>query len=374
MAKSPEEEHPQKAFGWAARDNSGTLSPFNFSRRDTGEDDVTIKILYCGVCHSDLHTAKNEWGVTSYPVVPGHEIVGAVTAVGNNVNKFKVGDKVGVGVMVDSCKKCNSCHEGLENYCPQMILTYNSFSRDGTRTYGGYSDIVVVDQNYVLRFPENMPLDAGAPLLCAGITVYSPMVYYGMNQPGKHLGVAGLGGLGHVAVKIGKAFGLKVTVISTSPKKENEAIDRLGADSFLVSTDPAKVKAAMGTMDYIIDTIAAVHPLTPLLCLLNVNGKLVTVGLPEKPLELPIFPLVMGRRLIGGSNFGGIKETQEMLDFCAKHNITADIELIRIDEINKAMERLAKSDVRYRFVIDVGNSLSKVDQNAQASRLFYFAT
>ncbi|KAI9165468.1 hypothetical protein LWI28_014748 [Acer negundo] len=213
------------------------------------------------------------------------------------------------------------------------------------KTYGGYSDIIVVDQNYVLRIPDNMPLDAGAPLLCAGITVYSPMVYYGMNQPGKHLGVAGLGGLGHVAVKIGKAFGLKVTVISTSPKKESEAIDRLGADSFLVSTDPAKFKAAIGTMDYIIDTIAAVHALAPLLSLLNVNGKLVTVGLPERPLELPIFPLVIGRRLIGGSNVGGIKETQEMLDFCSKHNITADIELIRIDELNKAMERLAKSDV-----------------------------
>ncbi|KAK4841011.1 hypothetical protein QYF36_023815 [Acer negundo] len=359
MARSPEVEHPQKAFGWAARDNSGTLSPFNFSRRDNGEDDVTIKILYCGVCHSDLHSTKNDWGFTSYPVVPGHEIVGAVTAVGNNVNKFKVDDKVGVGVLVDSCKKCDCCHQGLENYCPQMIFTYNSFSSDGTKTYGGYSDIIVVDQNYVLRIPDNMPLDAGAPLLCAGITVYSPMVYYGMNQPGKHLGVAGLGGLGHVAVKIGKAFGLKVTVISTSPKKESEAIDRLGADSFLVSTDPAKFKAAIGTMDYIIDTIAAVHALAPLLSLLNVNGKLVTVGLPEKPLELPIFPLVIGRRLIGGSNVGGIKETQEMLDFCSKHNITADIELIQIDELNEAMERLAKSDVRYRFVIDVGNSLSK---------------
>ncbi|KAK0583399.1 hypothetical protein LWI29_036516 [Acer saccharum] len=211
---------------------------------------------------------------------------------------------------------------------------------------------------WVFRIPDNMPLDVGAPLLCAGITVYNPMVYYGMNQPGKHLGVAGLGGLGHVAVKISKAFGLKVTVISTSPKKESEVIDILGVDSFLVSIDPAKFKATIGTMDYIIDTIAAAHALAPLLSLLNVNRKLVTVGLPEKPLELPIFPLVIGQRIIGGSNVGGIKETQEMLDFCSKHNITADIELIRIDELNEAMERLAKSDVKYWFVIDVGNSLS----------------
>jgi len=359
MAKSPEEEHPQKAFGWAAKDSSGLLSPFHFSRRETGDGDVTIKILYCGVCHSDLHNVKNEWGFTMYPVVPGHEIVGTVTKTGKNVKKFKVGDRVGVGVLVDSCKRCESCQQDLENYCPQMILTYNSYSQDGTKTYGGYSDIVVVDEHYVLRFPENLPPDAGAPLLCAGITVYSPMKYYGMTEPGKHLGVAGLGGLGHVAVKIGKAFGLKVTVISTSPNKEDEAINRLGADSFLVSTDPAKLKAAMGTLDYIIDTVSAVHPLFPLLGLLKVNGKLITLGLPEKPLELPIFPLVLGRKLVGGSDVGGIKETQEMLDFCAKHGITADIELIKMEDINTAMERLAKSDVKYRFVIDVANSLSQ---------------
>lgn len=359
MAKSPEEEHPQKAFGWAAKDSSGLLSPFHFSRRETGDGDVTIKILYCGVCHSDLHNVKNEWGFTMYPVVPGHEIVGTVTKTGKNVKKFKVGDRVGVGVLVDSCKRCESCQQDLENYCPQMILTYNSYSQDGRKTYGGYSDIVVVDEHYVLRFPENLPPDAGAPLLCAGITVYSPMKYYGMTEPGKHLGVAGLGGLGHVAVKIGKAFGLKVTVISTSPKKEEEAIDRLGADSFLVSSNPAKMKAAINTMDFIIDTVSAVHPLAPLISLLKLNGKLITVGLPEKPLELPIFPLVLGRKLVGGSDVGGIKETQEMLDFCAKHGITADIELIKMGDINTAMERLAKSDVKYRFVIDVANSLSQ---------------
>ncbi|XP_010431900.1 PREDICTED: probable cinnamyl alcohol dehydrogenase 9 [Camelina sativa] len=358
MAKSPETEHPNKVFGWAARDKSGVLSPFNFSRRDNGENDVTVKILFCGVCHTDLHTIKNDWGYSYYPVVPGHEIVGIATKVGKNVTKFKEGDRVGVGVITGSCQSCESCDQDLENYCPQMAFTYNAIGADGTKNYGGYSDNIVVDQRFVLRFPENLPSDSGAPLLCAGITVYSPMKYYGMTEAGKHLGVAGLGGLGHVAVKIAKAFGLKVTVISSSPKKEEEAITQLGADSFLVTTDPQKMKAAIGTMDYIIDTVSAVHALYPLLGLLKVNGKLIALGLPEKPLELPMFPLVLGRKMVGGSDIGGMKETQEMLDFCAKHNITADIELIKMDEINSAMERLAKSDVKYRFVIDVANSLS----------------
>lgn len=359
MAKSPEEEHPHKAFGWAAKDTSGILSPFHFSRRDNGVEDVTIKILYCGVCHSDLHAVKNEWGFSRYPMVPGHEIVGIVTKTGSNVMKFKVDDRVGVGVMVNSCKSCEYCHQDLENYCPKMIFTYNAQNHDGTKTYGGYSNTIVVDERFVVRIPDGMPGDGCAPLLCAGITVYSPMKYYGMTEPGKHLGIVGLGGLGHVAVKIGKAFGLKVTVISSSSRKEREALDRLGADSFLVSNDPAKMKAAFGTMDYIIDTVSAVHALAPFLSLLKTNGKLVTLGLPEKPLELPIFPLVLGRKLVGGSDVGGMKETQEMLDFCAKHNITADVEVIQMDQINTAMERLAKSDVTYRFVIDVANSLSQ---------------
>lgn len=352
------EEHPIKAFGFAATDSSGILTPFHFSRRENGPEDVTIQILFCGVCHSDLHTVKNEWGFTRYPIVPGHEMVGIVTKVGNNVKKCKVGEHVGVGVIIGSCEKCESCEQDMENYCPRMIFTYNAMDKDGTRTYGGYSDIIVVNQRFVLNIPNNLPLDAAAPLLCAGITVYSPMKYYGMAVSGKHLGVCGLGGLGHVAVKFAKAFGLKVTVISTSPNKEDEALNRLGADCFIASTDAAKMKAAMGTMDFIIDTVSAVHALLPLLGLLKVNGKLVTVGLPNKPLELPVFPLVMGRKLVGGSDIGGMKETQEMLEFCGKHNITADIELINMDYINTAMERLAKSDVRYRFVIDVANSLS----------------
>ncbi|CAN1199339.1 Probable cinnamyl alcohol dehydrogenase 9 [Linum perenne] len=358
--KSPETEHPHKAFGWAARDSSGVLSPFNFSRRENGDEDVTIKIHYCGICHSDLHFLKNEWGFTRYPLVPGHEIVGIVTKSGPNVTKFKPNDRVGVGVMVGSCKSCDYCNQDLENYCPQMVFTYNATDADGSWTYGGYSDTIVVNQRFVVRFPDALPFDAGAPLLCAGVTVYSPMKYYGMTEAaGKHLGIVGLGGLGHVAVKIGKAFGLKVTVISSSPGKESEAVERLGADAFLVSTDPVKIKAGFGTMDFIIDTVSAVHSLAPLLALLKPNGKLITLGLPDKPLELPIFPLVLGRKLVGGSDIGGMKETQEMLDFCAKHGITADVEVIPIDQVNVAMDRLAKSDVRYRFVIDVVNSLSK---------------
>ncbi|KAF8369314.1 hypothetical protein HHK36_009631 [Tetracentron sinense] len=356
MSKSPEEEHPQKAFGWAARDTSGVLSPFNFSRRDTGDEDVRFKVLYCGICHSDLHMVKNDWGMSVYPVVPGHEIVGVVTEVGPKVKTFKVGDKVGVGCMVGACHSCDSCANDLENYCPKMILTYSVPYHDGTITYGGYSDLMVANERYVVRFPENLPLDAGAPLLCAGITVYSPMKYFGLSKPGTHLGVVGLGGLGHVAVKFAKAFGAKVTVISTSLSKKEEAIERLGADSFLVSRDPEQMEAAMSTMDGIIDTVSAIHPLLPLIGLLKSHGKLVMVGAPDRPLELPIFPLLMGRKIVAGSAIGGMKETQEMIDFAGKHNITADIELISMDYVNTAMERLAKADVRYRFVIDIGNS------------------
>ncbi|MQL99478.1 hypothetical protein Taro_032200 [Colocasia esculenta] len=381
-ATSPEEQHPQKAFGWAARDSSGVLSPFPFSRRQgppyypmcfadlplfqlydsffraTGDDDVKMKILYCGICHSDLHSIKNEWQNAMYPIVPGHEIVGVVTEVGRNVDNFKVGDNAGVGCMVDSCRTCDSCEQGFENYCSKSVLTYNSIHSDGTVTYGGYSDMMVVNKDFVIRLPHNLPLDKAAPLLCAGITVYSPMKYFGLNEPGKHLGVAGLGGLGHVAVKFGKALGLKVTVISTSPNKKKEAIERLGADAFLVSRDPEQMKAAAGTMDGIIDTVSATHPVAPLLSLLKVQGKMILVGAPEKPLEVPAFCLIGGGKSLAGSNIGGIRDTQEMIDLAGKHNITAEIEIISFDYLNKAMERLAKNDVKYRFVIDVANSSS----------------
>ncbi|VVA38037.1 PREDICTED: probable [Prunus dulcis] len=359
---STEQEHPKKAFGWAARDSSGVLSPFNFSRREMGGKDVTFKVAYCGICHSDLHLIKNElesteWGASTYPLVPGHEIVGVVTEVGSKVEKFKVGDKVGVGCMVGSCHSCDNCANNLENYCPRWIPTFGGKYHDGTTTYGGYSDIMVADEHFVVNIPDNLPLDGAAPLLCAGITTYSPLRYFGLDKPGMHVGVAGLGGLGHVAVKFAKAMGVKVTVISTSPGKEEEAIKHLHADSFLVSRDEDQMQAAVGTMDGIIDTVSAVHPLLPLIALLKSNGKLVMVGAPEKPLELPVFPLLMGRKMVGGSNIGGVKETQEMIDFAAKHNITAEVEVIPIDYVSTAMERLAKADVRYRFVIDVGNTL-----------------
>lgn len=357
MAKLPEEEHPQKAFGWAARDPSGVLSPFKFSRRSTGPKDVNIKILYCGVCHSDLHFLKNEWQFSLYPLVPGHEIVGTVTEVGSQVQKFQVGDTVGVGCNVGGCDECEDCKGGLESYCPKTILTYSNIYHDGTVTYGGYSDKIVVEERYVLRFPDSLPMAAGAPLLCAGITVYSPLKYYGLTAPGTHLGVVGLGGLGHLAVKFAKAFGAKVTVISTSPSKQKEAIEHLGADAFLVSRDDEQMKAAARTMHGIIDTVSGQHPLLPLIELLKSHAKLVLLGAPEKPLELPIFPLLIGRKLLGGSATGGIPEIQEMLDFAAKHNITADIEVIPMDYINTATERLAKGDVKYRFVIDVANTL-----------------
>uniref|UniRef100_A0A5B6Z2X5 Putative mannitol dehydrogenase n=1 Tax=Davidia involucrata TaxID=16924 RepID=A0A5B6Z2X5_DAVIN len=296
MAKSPEEEHPVKAFGWAARDPSGILSPFKFSRRATGDEDVKLKILYCGICHSDLHNIKNERGSAKYPLLPGHEIVGIVTEVGSKVQKFKVGDRAGVAVMAGSCRSCDNCANNLENYCPKIILTYNSTYHDGTRTYGGYSDIMVANEHFVVHIPDNLPLDAAAPLLCAGITTYSPLRYFELDKPGMNVGVVGLGGLGHVAVKMAKAFGAKVTVISTSINKKKEAIEHLGVDSFLVSRDPDQMQAAMGTLDGIIDTVSAVHPILPLIGLLKSHGKLVLLGSP-KALELPVMPLLMGKHL-----------------------------------------------------------------------------
>ncbi|KAL0431819.1 UNVERIFIED_CONTAM: 8-hydroxygeraniol dehydrogenase [Sesamum radiatum] len=395
MATSLETQHPVKALGWAAQDPSGVLAPVKFSRRATGEHDVQFRVLYCGICHSDLHLAKNEWGgtiyplipgatgehdvqfkvmycgvchsdlhmvknewgITQYPIVPGHEIVGIVTEVGSKVEKFKVGDKVGVGCLVGSCRECDQCASDLENYCPKQILTYSAPYTDGTITYGGYSSLMVADEHFVVRWPENLPLDIGAPLLCAGITTYSPLRHFGLDKPGLKVGVVGLGGLGHVAVKFAKAFGTTVTVISTSLSKKKEAIENLGADEFLVSRNPEEMQAAAGTLDGIIDTVSATHAVAPLLSLLKPHGKLICVGAPEKPLELPVFSLIMGRKLIAGSAIGGLKETQEMIDFAAKHNILPDVEIIPIDYINTAMERLLKSDVKYRFVIDIENSL-----------------
>ncbi|KAI3798670.1 hypothetical protein L1987_33948 [Smallanthus sonchifolius] len=357
MTTSPESEHPIKAYGYAARDTSGSLSPLTFSRRATGEKDVRFKVLYCGICHSDLHLIKNDWGFTKYPVTPGHEIVGVVTEVGSKVEKFKIGEIVGVGYLVGSCRSCQNCVSDYEQYCPTYVSTSGFTYFDGTQTYGGYSDHMVSDEHFVLRWPENLPLDAGAPLLCAGITTYSPLRYYGLDKPGMKVGVVGLGGLGHVAVKMAKAFGAEVTVFSTSTAKKQEAIEGLKADHFINSKDEQQMQAARGTLDGFIDTVSAIHPISPLLSTLTTNGKLILLGIPEKPLELSAASLVLGRKTVAGSNVGGIKETQEMLDFAAEHGITADVEVIPIDYVNTAMERLLKSDVKYRFVIDVANSL-----------------
>ncbi|XP_076920942.1 mannitol dehydrogenase-like [Bidens hawaiensis] len=357
MTTSPESEHPIKSFGYAARDTSGSLSPLTFSRRITGEKDVRLKVLYCGICHSDLHFVKIDWGITKYPVVPGHEIVGVVTEVGSKVEKFKVGDNVGVGYLVGSCRSCESCAIDYEQYCPKQITTYGSTNFDGTQTQGGYSDHIVADEHFVLRWPENLQLDSGAPLLCAGITTYSPLRYFGLDKPGTKVGVVGLGGLGHVAVKMAKAFGAEVTVFSTSAAKKKEAIEGLKADHFIISKDEQQMQAARGTLDGIIDSVSAHHPIAPLLSALKPHGKLVVLGIPDKPFEVAAFSLIGGRKLVAGSNIGGLKETQEMLDFAAEHGVTADIEKIPIDYVNTAMERLLKSDVRYRFVIDVANSI-----------------
>lgn len=292
-----------------------------------------------------------------YPMIPGHEFVGIVTEVGSDVKKFKVGDHVGVGCMIGSCGECDACEKQVEQYCNKVIWTYGGVDAHGDPAYGGYSNLMVVSQKFLIKVPDNLPLDAAAPLLCAGITVYSPMKYFGMNERGAKFGVVGLGGLGHMAVKFGKAFGLEVTVISTSPRKEKEARELLGADHFLISKDEEQMKKNVKTLDYIIDTVAAVHPIDPLLNLLKVNGKLVLVGIPEQSLQLSPGAVVFGRRFLAGSSVGGIAETQEMFEFCSKSNITATIEKIPMDYVNTAMERLEKSDVKYRFVLDIANSL-----------------
>ncbi|KAI3960636.1 hypothetical protein MKX01_003810 [Papaver californicum] len=345
--------HTQVVSGWAAHDESGTIKPFIFKRR---YDDVTIKILYCGMCHTDLHYTKNDWGMTM------HEITGVITKVGKNVKEFKVGDRVGVGCLAASCLDCDHCKDSQENYCEKLQFTYNGIFWDGSVTYGGYSKTIVADTRYVVHVPESLALEAAAPLLCAGITVFSPLKDNNLLEQGprKKIGVVGLGGLGHVAVKFGKAFGHHVTVISTSPSKENEAKLRLGADDFIVSTDPRQMQAGRRSLDFILDTVSATHSLGPILELLKVNGTLSIVGAPDKPMDLPAFPLIFGKRTVKGRIIGGIKEIQEMLDVCAKHNITCDVEMVKPHQINEALDRLARNDVRYRFVIDIAGPASSL--------------
>lgn len=340
-----------KAYG--AESATSGLKPVSIERREPGPHDVAIAIAYCGVCHSDVHAVRDDWGGTRFPIVPGHEIVGTVTAVGNAVKRWSVGQTVGVGCMVNSCKTCDACLEHEEQFCETgMTATYNSIDRhgDGTVTKGGYSTNIVVNEDFVLRIPEGMPLDRTAPLLCAGITTYSPLHRYGVKA-GTKVGIVGLGGLGHMGVKIAKAMGAHVTMISHSASKQADA-ERLGADDFLLSKEEGAFKKNAKRFDFILDTISAAHDYNAYLGMLNRGGTMVLVGLPE-PSPISAGSLIHRRRQLAGSLIGGIKETQEMLDFCAKHNVLSDIELIPIDQINTAYDRMVKSDVRYRFVIDI---------------------
>ncbi|GGD50742.1 NAD(P)-dependent alcohol dehydrogenase [Pseudoxanthomonas indica] len=343
------------AHGYAALSGDQALAPFSFERREPGPNDVKIEILYCGVCHSDLHTARNEWNNTLFPSVPGHEIVGRVSAVGSAVTGFKVGQMAGVGCIVDSCRTCASCSDGEEQYCENGFTgTYNGSIFGGSHnTYGGYSDQIVVDEKYMLRIShDEAQLAAVAPLLCAGITTYSPLAHWKVG-PGQKVGVVGLGGLGHMAVKIAKAMGADVVLFTTSANKRDDA-RRLGASEVVVSRDADQMAAQAGQLDFIVNTVAAPHDLDALLATLKRDGTMVLVGAPATPHPSPnVFNLILKRRSLAGSLIGGIRETQEMLDFCARHGIVSDIEMIRMDEINEAYERMLKGDVKYRFVIDM---------------------
>ena len=344
---------------YSAASATSPLASDTIARRDPTEHDVQIEILFCGICHSDLHMVRNEWGGgTVYPIVPGHEMVGRVTQVGSAVTKYKPGDLAGVGCMVDSDGSCPNCKTGLEQFCPNMTLTYNSPDKHlGGVTYGGYSDSIVVDERFVLRVPTNLDLPGVAPLLCAGITTYSPLRHWGVTK-GNKVGVVGLGGLGHMGVKFARAFGAHVVVFTTSPDKKEDAL-RLGADEVVVSRNADEMQQHAGSFDFILDTVSANHDINAYLNLLRLDGNITLVGVPEKPLEVAAFSLIMGRRSLSGSNIGGIAETQEMLDFCGEHNITADVEVIPIQKVNEAYERLLKSDVKYRFCIDMASLKSE---------------
>ena len=338
---------------YAALSASTPIVPFTIVRREPKPHDVQIQILYCGVCHSDLHFARNEWGMTVYPVVPGHEIIGRVTAVGSHVKKFKAGDIAGIGCLVDSCRECDNCKEGLEQYCSNgMVGTYGGIEKDGSGvTNGGYSKSIVAHEDFVLTVSDKLPLEGVAPLLCAGITTYSPLRHWKIGK-GHKVGILGLGGLGHMGVKLAAAMGAEVTMLSHSPSKEKDA-KRLGAHHFVLTTDEAQIKKVAGSFDFILDTVSADHDYNFYLGLLRTNGVMVCVGVPPTPAQIPAFNLIFGRKSIAGSLIGGIPETQEMLDFCAEHNIVSDVEVIAMRDINEAYERMIKGDVRYRFVIDM---------------------
>lgn len=343
-------------LGYAASSAKATLNPYRFQRRDKRDDDVVIEILYCGICHSDLHQVNNDWGRSTYPIVPGHEIIGRVQSVGPKVTRFKPGDHVGVGCLVDSCRQCASCKQGLEQYCKESpTQTYNDVDRhDKMKTYGGYSEKIIVSDKFVLKIPEGLDLKGAAPLLCAGITTWSPLRHWKVGK-GSNVAVVGLGGLGHMALKLAKALGTHVTLFSRSPGKEQDA-RRLGADNIIISTDKKQMAATTGQFDLIIDTVPYPHDLNAYLPSLSINGTLVVVGfLGSLEPTLNTVPMIMGRKAVAGSVIGGIPETQEVLDFCGKHGITSDVEVIKIQDINKAYERMLKSDVKYRFVIDMAS-------------------
>jgi uncharacterized zinc-type alcohol dehydrogenase-like protein len=343
-----------KVLAYAAQSPTAEVAPFSIERRDPRPDDVVIEIDYCGICHTDIHFAHNDWGMTEYPVVPGHEIVGRVVAVGESVQGFKPGDRVGVGCLVDSCRTCGSCEEGLEQYCEKgWVATYNSEDRhDGTRTYGGYSERIVVSERFVLRMPENLDPAAAAPLLCAGITTYSPLKFFGVS-PGDRVGVVGMGGLGHMGVKFARALGAEVTIFTRSESKVAEA-KKQGAHHVIVSTESIQMESAAGTFDFILDTVPVAHDLNPYLAALRRDGTLIMVGMPE-PIDPPADggALIFGRRKIAGSLIGGLPETQDMLDFRGEHGIVCDIEMLDIRNINQAYARMQRGDVKYRFVIDM---------------------
>lgn len=342
-----------KVVGYAASAAKAPLAPFQFERREPGDKDVVIEILYCGVCHSDIHQARNEWGGSLFPMVPGHEIVGKIIKVGKKVNNFKVGQNAGVGCLVDSCRNCTSCHEHLEQYCENgFVGTYNGIEKDGkTPTFGGYSSHIVVDEAFVLSIADNLDLAKTAPLLCAGITTYSPLKHWKVT-PGMKVGVVGLGGLGHMAVKLAAAMGAHVVLFTTSESKRQDGL-KLGAKEVVLSTDPEAMKKQLSRLDLMINTVSAKIDLSNYLTLLKREGTMVMLGVSPDALDLISFPLIMQRRNLAGSLIGGLKETQEMLDFCSKHNITSDIELIPIQQINEAYEKTIKSQVKYRFVIDM---------------------
>ena len=339
---------------YAAKAAKAPIEPYEIIRREPGAHDVLIEILYCGICHSDIHQARDEWGGSIFPMVPGHEIVGIVVKTGGHVTKWKIGDTVGVGCFIDSCRECEACLEGEEQFCEEgMSATYNGYERDGkTPTYGGYSTRITVNEDYVLRIPSGMPLERVAPLLCAGITTYSPLKHFGV-KPGDEVAILGLGGLGHIGVKIAKAMGARVTVLSHSPGKRDDAL-ALGADDFVATSNENAFRENEKRFDFILDTVSAMHDYNAYLGLLKRDSSMVLVGIPE-PVPLSAAPLVMQRRHLSGSLIGGIRETQEMLDFCAEHGVLSDVEVIPVQKVNEAYERVLKSDVRYRFVIDIAS-------------------